>query len=96
MFAAKSSATVINISELFYRINVPDNFLSKGYIEIEIERPIVTTNVDYVTTTPLRPFFLSFIIIDEEEEEVHDPNMAPKVDYKNYGRNSMSIRTPLT
>ena len=49
-----------------------------------------------MTTTPLRSFFLSFIIIDEEDEEVHDPNMAPKVDYKNYGRIGMSIRTPLT
>ena len=26
--------------------------------------------------------FLTFIIMDEEEEEIHDPNMAPKVDYK--------------
>ena len=37
--------------------------------------------------------FLSFIIIDEEDEEVHDPNMAPKVDYKNYGRIGMSKNT---
>ena len=49
-----------------------------------------------MTTTPLRPFFFSFIIIDEEDEEVNNPNMAPKVDYKNYGRNGMPIRTPLT
>ena len=44
----------------------------------------------------MKPFFLSFIIIDEEDEEVHDPNMAPKVDFKHYGRIGMSIRTPLT
>ena len=49
-----------------------------------------------MTTTPLRSFFLSFIIIDEEDEDVHDPNMAPKVDYNNYGRKGMSIRTPFT
>ena len=28
--------------------------------------------------------------------DIPDPNMAPKVDYKNYGRIGMSIRTPLT
>ena len=49
-----------------------------------------------MTTTPLRSFFKSFIIIDEVDEEVHDPNMAPKVDFNNYGRKGMSIRTSLT
>ena len=61
-------------------MNVPENFLSRGYIDIEIESPVGTTNVDFITSLPLNPPFFNFIIIDEEEEEVHDPNMAPKVD----------------
>ena len=60
LFFTKSNLTVTNNSEFFYSINIPENFLSKGYIEIEIESPIVTTNVDYVTSTPLRPFFKIF------------------------------------
>ena len=44
----------------------------------------------------MKPFFLSFIIIDKENEEIHDPNMAPKVDYKNYGRIGMPISTQFT
>ena len=44
----------------------------------------------------LRNLFFTFIIIDEEDEEVHDPNMAPKVDYKNYGRIGMPISTQFT
>ena len=53
-------------------------------------------NVDFITGAPIKPFFLTFIIIDEENEEKHDPNMAQIVDYKNYGRKGMPIRTLLT
>ena len=49
-----------------------------------------------MTSTPLRPFLKTFIIIDEEDEEIHDQNMAQTVDYKNYGRNGMPIRTQFT
>ena len=41
-------------------------------------------------------FFLTFIIIDEEDEEINDPNIAPKVDYKNYGSIGMPISTQFT
>ena len=57
LFTTKANTMVTNVSELFYSINIPENFLSKGYIEIEIESPNVTTNVDNITSTPLRPFF---------------------------------------
>ena len=60
LFATKSNITVTNNSELFYCINVPDNFLSKGYIEIEIESLVVTGNVDYITGAPIKPFFYTF------------------------------------
>ena len=49
-----------------------------------------------MTTTPLKPLFLTFIIIDEEDEDVHDPNMAQTVDYKNCGRKGMPISTQFT
>ena len=57
LLATKSNITVTNNSELFYSINVPENFLSRGYIEIAIESPVVTGNVDYITGAPIKPFF---------------------------------------
>ena len=73
---------------------VPSAFLSKGYIDVEIEAPVVTANVTF-TGTVLDRLVLTIIIVDEEEEEIKDPNIAQTVEYKNYGRLGMPIRTPL-
>jgi hypothetical protein len=86
---------VYNNSELFCNINVPSTFLSQGHIEIELESPVVTAAVDFITGTPLKPFYMTFVIIDQDEEESQDPNIAQTVEYKNYGRLGMPIRTPL-
>lgn len=87
--------TIFNNSELFHSFNVPSAFLSKGYIDVEIESPIVTANVTF-TGTALNRFMLTFVIIDEDEEETKDESLAAKVEYKNYGRLGMPIRTSLT
>jgi hypothetical protein len=86
---------VYNNSELFCNINVPSTFLSQGYIEIELESPVVTAAVDFTTSSSLKPFYMTFVIIDQDEEESQDPNIAQTVEYKNYGRLGMPIRTPL-
>jgi hypothetical protein len=39
---------------------------------------------------------MTFVIIDQDEEETKDPDIAQTIDYKNYGRLGMPIRTPLT
>ncbi len=90
-----SASSIINNSELFYNFNVPTNFLLKGYIDVEIEVPIVNTNITF-TGGALNRFMLTFVIVDEDDEEIKDPNIAQTVDYKNYGRLGMPIRTPLT
>ena len=36
------------------------------------------------------------IIIDEDDEETNDNNLSSNVEFKNYGRLGMPIRTPLT
>jgi hypothetical protein len=36
------------------------------------------------------------IVIDEDDEETQDETLAAKVEFKNYGRLGMPIRTPLT
>jgi hypothetical protein len=90
-----TNQTIINGSELFYNFSVPSSFLSKGYIDIEIESPIVSNNVTF-TGSALYRFLLTFVIVDQDEEEVQDTNLASNVEYKNYGRLGMPIRTPLT
>ncbi len=52
---------VYNNSKLFCNINVPSTFLSQGYIEIELESPVVTAAVDVITSTPLKPFYMTFV-----------------------------------
>ena len=88
--------TILNCSEFFYNLNVPSNFLQNGYIDIQIESPVVAANIDFFTSSPLNKFFISLIIIDEDDEETQDETLAAKVEFKNYGRLGMPIRTPLT
>jgi hypothetical protein len=66
-----------------------------GYIDVQIESPVVAGNVDFITGFPLSKFFISLIIIDEDDEVTQDESLAPKVEFKNYGRLGMPIRTPL-
>ncbi len=92
---AAINVLIYNNSELFYNFNVPSTFLSKGYIDVEIECPIVAANITF-TGGALDRFMLTFVIVDEDDEEIKDPNIAQTIDYKNYGRLGMPIRTPLT
>ena len=87
--------TILNCSEFFYNLNVPSNFLQMGYIDVQVECPVVTSNIDFFNSFPLSKFFISLIIIDEDEEVSTDESLVPKVEYKNYGRLGMPIRTPL-
>jgi hypothetical protein len=96
LITTRANTMVYNNSELLYNINVPSTFLSQGFIEIELESPIVTAAVDFTTSGSLRPFYMTFVIIDQDEEETKDPDIAQTIDYKNYGRLGMPIRTPLT
>ena len=54
--------TILNCSEFFYNLNVPTNFLLNGYIDIQLESPVVSGNIDFFTGSPLNKFFISFII----------------------------------
>jgi hypothetical protein len=87
--------SIFNNSDIFCNFNVPSTFLSKGYIDVEIEAPGVTIPITYVGNI-LDRFMLTFVIVDQDEEEIKDPNIAQTVEYKNYGRLGMPIRTPLT
>ena len=91
-----TDTTILNCSEFFYNLNVPSNFLLNSLIDIQIESPVVTANIDFFTGNPLNKFFISLIIVDEYDEVTHDETLANNVNFKNYGRMGMTIRTPLT
>ena len=74
--------SLYNATELFYNVNVPSNFLSKNYIEIELEVPSQTTTaIDFITSNPLSNFYINLVIIDEDLEKSQDTTLAPLLDY---------------
>jgi hypothetical protein len=83
--------TLYNGSEFFHSINVPTNIFSQGYIDLELECPAATANIDFTTSKPLSPFFVNLVIVDEDPELTKDLTLAPPIDYKNYNVN-MPIR----
>ena len=85
------SNVISNNSDMFYSLNIPSNFLQKGLIEMELECPSATSSINYVTGLPLKTFYISLIIIDEDLELTQDLTLAPPVDYNNYNVN-MPIR----
>ena len=85
------SNVISNNSDMFYSLNIPSNFLQKGLIDMELECPSATSSINYVTGLPLKTFYISLIIIDEDLEPTQDLTLAPPVDYNNYNVN-MPIR----
>jgi hypothetical protein len=85
------SNVITNNSDMFYSINIPSNFLQKGLIDMELECPSATSSINYVTGLPLKTFYISLIIIDEDLELTKDLTLAPPIDYNNYNVN-MPIR----
>ena len=87
---------VYNTSDFFYNIHVTSNFLQSGYIDLEIESTNTTANIDFITSAPLTKFFVTAVIIDEDDEQTQDPNLGGPVDLKLYGRKGQPIRFPVT
>ncbi len=84
--------TLYNTSESFCNVNVSSNFLSNGYIDIEIECPSQkTSDIDFTTGSPLNNFFLN-LVIDEDLERTYGTVLAPKFEIKNYNTDNIPIR----
>ncbi len=81
------SNVIFNNSDMFYSLNIPSNFLNRGLIEMELEYPSATSSIDFVTGLPLKFFYISLIIIDEDPELTKDLTLAPPIDYYNYNVN---------
>ena len=86
-----STNVLYNASEFFYNVNVPPNIFSQGFVDIELEIPSATANIDFITNKPLSTFFLNLIVVDEDLELTQDLTLAPPIDYKTYNVN-MPIR----
>ena len=82
-----STNVLYNASEFFYNINVPTNILSQGYIDMELEVPAASTNIDFLTGKPLSTLFINLIIVDEDPLLTKDLTLAPPIDYKSYNIN---------
>jgi len=78
---------IYNCSEFFYNLNIPPNFLEKGFIDLEIESNNLTANIDFITGAEMKKFFITLIIIDKDNEPTTDINLAPPIDMKNYNIN---------
>ena len=88
---SQSNNLIYNASDTFYSVNVSSNFLSTGYIELELECPNASSDIDFITNTPLKNFYISLVIIDIDPELTKDLTLAPPIDYNNYNVN-MPIR----
>ena len=92
LFCLNLSATVNALTTLYYAhdmyycLNIPSNFLSKGFIEMELEVPS-QTSLSIAFVNNLANFCFSFLIIDYDPELTLDNTLAPPIDYNNYNVN---------
>ncbi len=82
-----SFTSLSNGYDMFYSLSIPSNFLSKGFIEMELEVPAQTTTSISFISTALLTFYLSLVIIDVDPELTLDNTLAPPFDLKNYNVN---------
>ena len=71
----------------FYNVNIPSNFLSNGYIHMELECPSSSATIDFITSSPLNNFYINFVIVDEDLELTSDAILAPPINMNNYNVN---------
>ena len=82
-----------NATEFFYNINIPPNFLTLGYIDIELECPSQTTSaIDFITSNPLANLYINLVIVDEDPQITNDTILAPPIDMKNYNTGHLPIK----
>ena len=78
---------IYNASDLLFSANISPSFLSNGFIELELECPNATGSINFITSNPLRNFYITLVIIDIDPELTKDLTLAPPVDYNNYNVN---------
>jgi len=85
-----SATTILNNSQDFFNIQIPKNFLSKQFIEFEIEVPNASASIDFTNTLMRSAFFICLKIIDVDPELTEDRPQIGTNDYVN-GRTPLRI-----
>ena len=49
-----SNNILYNAPEFFYNIKIPTNIFSKEYVDMKLECPSATANIDFTTKIPLK------------------------------------------
>ena len=82
-----------NATEFFYNINIPPNFLTLGYIDVELECPSqTTTGIDFITSNPLSNLYINLVIVDEDPEVTTDTILAPPINMSQYNAGHLPIK----
>ena len=90
-----SNQSIMNNDTTLYSLQVPNNLLSRNIIEIELEVSNAASNIDFFTGSPLKNFYITFVIIDTIEEETEDNTLRPIVS-KRYIKDGNKIALPIT
>lgn len=80
---------ILNNSQDFFNIQIPQNFLSKQFIEFEMEVPAATGNIDFNNTQFRNTFYICLKIIDVDPELTED---RPQLDMANYNSGKVPLR----
>ncbi len=96
---ASSTLNALNIlyiaTEFFYNINIPPNFWTLGYIDIELECPAASTAFDYITSNPLNNLYINLVFIDADPEITTDTIitiLAPPINMSQYNAGHLPIK----
>lgn len=73
-----SNQTIINSCDTLYNMSITSNFFNKNSIDFEIEVK-ATANIDFLTSNPLDNFYISFVLLDVDDELTFDNDLAPPV-----------------
>ena len=84
--AANALTSLLYSHDMFYSLNIPSNFLSKGFVEMELEVPS-QTSLSIAFVNNLITSCLTLIIIDVDPELTLDNTLAPPFDSNNYNIN---------
>ena len=84
-----ASTTILNNSQDFFNIKIPQNFLSKQFIEVEMEVPNTTGNIDFTNAQFRNSFNICLKIIDVDPELTED---RPQIDMANYNSGKIPLR----
>ena len=84
-----AASTITNLSNEFYSISIPSNFLQKQFLEFELELPFAQSEQVFTSSAFQNTFFIALKIIDIDPELSED---RPQIDMSNLNSGKVPIR----